>query len=147
MQGKPEVLFNPKLQNFFSDYLEKSLLINEVNEIFFKYIGYIIQNLSLNSWFYASIYSIIVGQFCDTKLDDQIRFARVRFLWEIYRVDENRRDEILEYVITVIEKECMIQEKEVCKYIFSSYPHLAKEDLIKRLSRLSNRQVLEKFFK
>lgn len=146
-RANPEAIFYSKTQNFFEDYIGRLALIPEINDIIFWYIKYIMQNLELRDWFYGRIYPILIKQFKDNETADQIRTSRVPFLWEIFVLDESIRDEILNIFIAVLENECKGQERELCRYIYGSYPPIIQEEIIRRLLKFKDKkEILGRFF-
>jgi hypothetical protein len=89
-----------------------------------------------------------VRQFQDVALDEKIRLVRVLFLWEVFEYDEMRRDEILNYFIVVLNGECKSHDHELCQLICNSYPKHEKviDDLMKRLLKIDDKYMLDKFF-
>jgi predicted transcriptional regulator len=143
---KPEAIFNPILQDFFENYLNKQEFNTNINGIVLRYVPYIIQNLKLNSWFYTKIFPILIAQVKDKEIEDLTRNARVGFLWEIFRFDGNRKEEILNIFIGILENECKNQEGEICKFIGGSCPVDAREEVIKRLLEISAKEELMRKF-
>jgi hypothetical protein len=88
------------------------------------HIRYIMQNLELKAWFYESLFPILVNQVKSSEIDYRVRNTRVAFLWEIFRLDESKRDEILSIFINILENECKSQDGEICKFICSSYQRI-----------------------
>jgi DNA-binding transcriptional ArsR family regulator len=142
----PEVLFQTNMQDFLIYYLDKQSRISEIDEIVSRVIKRFVENIGLKSWFYFKIYPIILKQFEDMQINEMIRITRLRFLWEIYLMDKGKREEILKYIIRVIESECKNQENEICKHICTSHPYIIREDLMKRLLKLRKIEILDRFF-
>jgi predicted transcriptional regulator len=143
---KPEVIFDSKLQEFFVDYLNKKASIYEIDQIIIGHIRDILANSLLSDWFYKNLYPIIIKQFQEISLDEKVRSTRVHFLWEVFEDDEIRRNEILNYFIVVLNNECRDKDHELCRFICNSYPRTVEDDLIKRLVKMDDRSILEKFF-
>ena len=119
-----EAIFYPSLQRFFEDYLKKQELSMDINCVMQMHIRYIMQNLELKAWFYESLFPILVNQVKSSEIDYRVRNTRVAFLWEIFRLDESKRDEILSIFINILENECKSQDGEICKFICSSYQRI-----------------------
>jgi predicted transcriptional regulator len=143
---KPEVIFNSKLQEFFVEYLNKLVSIYEIDQIIIRYIRDIIDNSLLSDWFYRNLYPIIVEQFHGVGFGERIRMTRVPFLWEVFEKDETRREEILNHFIAVLNGECIGKDLELCRFICGSYPRTVEDDLIKRLIKMGDNRILDKFF-
>lgn len=143
---KPDALFSHEIQDFILDYIGKSVANNEIDDMIFYNLRHILQNIELRNWFYGISFPIIVSQSKNKAIADLVRNVRIRFLWEIFRLDEDKRDDILNTLIDIIEDECQTQQREVCLFIYSSYPRELNKDIIKRFMEKHKTRILDKFF-
>jgi hypothetical protein len=89
----------------------------------------------------------LVNQVNTSGINYMVRNTRVVFLWEIFRSDNDKKDEILNIFIEILENECKSQDGEICKFICSSYPTDIKEEISAMLLKLDvKKEILEKFF-
>jgi len=143
----PESIFYQSLQNFFEDYLNKQKFSNDINGVIQRHIRYIMHNLKLRAWFYERIFPILVNQVNTSGINYMVRNTRVVFLWEIFRSDNDKKDEILNIFLEILENECKSQDGEICKFICSSYPSEVKEEISTMLLKLYvNKEILKRFF-
>lgn len=143
----PDAIFYETLQKFFKEYLTQQISSRDINELLQRNIRSIMQNFCLKTWFYQEIFPILSEQVTDIKTDHRVRNIRVSLLWEIFRLDEDNRDKILEIFIKIIKTECINKEEEICKYICSSYQPDIEGELYQRLLKLDvNEEIMRAFF-
>ena len=121
-RSNPKALFSHELRNFLEDYIKKLSPIIEIENMILHFLSYILQNLELQKWFYNRMYPIMIEQSANNEKTDSIRNARIQLLWSVFRLDENKRDDILNAFIIVLENEGLNPQREVCKYICGSHP-------------------------
>ncbi len=142
-----DAIFYERLQEFFEEYLTQQISSRDIDELIQRNIRYIMQKSRLKTWFYQKIFPILSEQAEDIKTDRRVRNIRVSLLWEIFRLDDDSRDKILEIFIKIIKTECINKEKEICKYICSSYQPDIEGELYQRLLKLGvNEEIMRAFF-
>jgi len=142
-----DAIFCEALQKFFEEYLTQQISSRDIDELIQRNIRSIMQNLRLKTWFYQKLFPVLLEQVADIKTDHKVRNMRVILLWEIFRLDDENRDKILEIFIKIIKNECINKEKEICKYICSSYQPDIEGELYKRLLKLGvDEEIVRAFF-
>ena len=110
------------MQSFILNYVTEIHSTQRMDEIILEFINYIMQNFEAKKWFYDQLYKLIVNQFQNSEIEDEIRLRRVQLLWEVFKEDPDKREEVLEMILCIFKRDCQDQEDEFCRSLFTSCP-------------------------